>query len=50
MNILKSIITKSKLTTDDYHNLDHNGFIIIEKSNYMLKNLVKIKKKISRFN
>lgn len=45
MNILKSIITKSKLTTDDYHNLDHNGFIIIEKSNYMLKNLVKLKKK-----
>ncbi len=45
MNILKSIITKSKLTTDDYYNLDHNGFIIIEKSNYMLKNLVKLKKK-----
>ena len=45
MNIINSIITKSRLTADDYHNLDHNGFIIIEKSNYMLKNLLKLKKK-----
>ena len=45
MNILKTIIAKSKLTKKDYYNLDHNGFIVIEKSDYMLKNLEKLKKK-----
>ena len=45
MNILKTIIAKSKLTNTDYYNLDHNGFIVIEKSDYMLKNLEKLKKK-----
>ena len=45
MNILKSIIAKSKLTIKDYENLDNNGFIVIEKSNYKIKNLEKLKKK-----
>ena len=43
--ILESLIAKSRLNPKDLKNLDKNGFIIIEQSNYMKKNLSKLRKK-----